>query len=626
MCGIAGAYAYAPVAPPVETWEVAVACDRMTCRGPDGSASWRSTDGRVALAHRRLAIIDLSESAAQPMIDVDTDNVISFNGEIYNYKSLRAELEAKGHRFRTTSDTEVLLKLYLQDGQEMVHRLRGMFAFAIWDGRRGGMFLARDHFGIKPLYYTDDGRTLRAASEVKALIATGLVDTEIEPAGHVGFFLWGHVPEPYSLYKRVLALPAGHTMWVDPNGRSEPRCYASISELLAHAASESSHSSRVEDTREYLREVLRDTVAHHMVADVDVGVFLSAGLDSTSIAALAAERSERLRTVTLAFEEFRGHPEDESTLAEEVAKRYGTNHRTVWVSREDFEHELERIVDRMDQPTTDGVNSYFVARAAAEAGLKVALSGLGGDELFGGYAGFTEIPRLVSAVSRVPASGLVGRGVRVLTAPALRRLTSPKYAAVLEYGGDVAGAYLLRRALFLPWELSNFLDADLVREGLETLDTLPRLRATINAIEHPRLQISALESSWYMRNQLLRDTDWASMSHSVEVRVPLVDWSLWRSLSPKLLMLGNRGKREMALTPSLPLPSAVLNRRKTGFGVPTQRWIREAGHEGNRERGLRGWARYVYDRVATDMSSLGNVTQSREPLRVAAGAVDRIAL
>src|SRR4051812_4912501 len=324
MCGIVAVFAYASAAAPVNSWEVAVTCDRMSCRGADGGGSWGSVGGRGALAHRRLAIIDLSESAAQPMIDGDTDNAISFNGEIYNYQSLRAELEAKGHRFRTTSDTEVLLKLYIQHGQEMVHRLRGMFAFTIWDSRRGGMFLARDQFGIKPLYYTDDGRTLRAASEVKALIATGLVDTEIEPAGHVGFFLWGHVPEPYSLYKRVRALPAGHTMWVGPNGRSEPRCYASVSELLAHTESESSESSSADDTREYLREALRDTVAHHMVADVDVGVFLSAGLDSTSIAALAAERSERLRTVTLAFEEFRGQAEDESPLAEEVAKRYGT--------------------------------------------------------------------------------------------------------------------------------------------------------------------------------------------------------------------------------------------------------------------------------------------------------------
>ncbi len=569
--------------------------DHMIARGPDGSGEWYSQDRRVGLAHRRLAIIDLSESGAQPMSGEDGRLVISFNGEIYNYRELRADLERKGRVFRSQSDTEVLLHLYAEKGEAMVQDLRGMYAFAIWDARRCGLFLARDPFGIKPLYFADDGRSFRAASQVKALLAGGGVDTSPDAAGHVGFFLWGHVPEPHSLYQGIRALPAGSSLWVDGKEKNVSR-FCGIAETLAKAEA-SGNGALAASEQETMRAALKDTVRHHLIADVPVGVFLSSGMDSTTLAALASEEGGRLRTVTLGFAEFKGTLNDETVLAEQVARHYAAEHQTVWVTRSDFASERDRLFAAMDQPSIDGVNTYFVSMAARRAALKVALSGLGGDELFGGYPSFRQIPRMAAVLhvfNRFPG---FGKALRVLAAPVLKRLTSPKYAGLLEYGGSCGGAYLLRRGLFMPWELPELMDGEMVRRGWQELQPLLRLEETVSGLRSPRVQVSALESCWYMRNQLLRDSDWASMAHSLEIRVPFVDLTLWRSVAPLIAGSNPVTKQAMVRTPMKPLPSQVLNRRKTGFFIPVREWLMDGTTGLNTtERGLRPWARMVHSR------------------------------
>jgi len=601
MCGIAALYSYDARGVVHERGELRAASAWMECRGPDGSGEWTSSDGRVSLAHRRLAIIDLSDAGAQPMATADSALVISFNGEIYNYRELRAVLEGKGYRFRTGTDTEVLLHLYAEKGEAMVGDLRGMFAFALWDEERKSLFLARDHFGIKPLYYADDGRSIRVASEVKALLATGTVDTSPDPVGHSGYFVWGHVPEPHTMYTGIRSLPAGSTMLVSRDGASAPRVYADLAAMLANA---DANRAQLDDREraEALRDAMLDSVKHHLIADVDVGVFLSAGIDSTVLAALAAEAGGRLRTVTLGFAEYRGTVHDEVPAAEAVARQLGAEHSTIWVTRDDFRGALDHLMERMDQPTIDGVNSYFVARAAKEAGLKVALSGLGGDELFAGYADFRDIPRIVSLASRVPAREVVGKAVRKMLAPLLAPFASTKYASVLEYGGDYAGAYLLRRAVFLPWEV----EAMVVETEQTALHETEIMRALVDStLTHSShaVSVSVLESTWYMRNQLLRDTDWASMTHSVEVRVPLVDWTLWREVASLGLIEPGAGKRALSQTPRFRLPQSVLGRRKTGFTVPVRRWMLDKEGQQYEGRGLRGWARYVYRRSQDGTSS-----------------------
>jgi asparagine synthase (glutamine-hydrolysing) len=590
MCGVAATFCYG--GGHVDRECLAQARDCMQARGPDGSGYWEDGDRRIGLAHRRLSIIDLSDRGAQPMANGDGALRVVYNGEIYNYQALRKELEGCGYRFQSDTDTEVLLHLYAEKGREMVHDLRGMYAFALWDAEREGLFLARDPYGIKPLYYADDGCALHVASQVKALRRRDAVGTSADPAGHVGFFLWGHVPEPHTLYDGIRALPAGHTMWVEsPAGAQEPRASASVPEAARRA--DTTRNGRA--LKAELRDALLDSIRHHLVADVDVGVFLSAGLDSATLTALASEVHGGIQTVTLGFEEFRGTPEDEVPGAERLARRYDTDHETVWVTRQDFAEAHDDLLAAMDQPTIDGANSYFVSRAAREAGLKVALSGLGGDELFGGYPSFSQIPSLVSTVGAIPGAATIGTGVRTVAAPIVKHMTSPKYAGILEYGDTYGGAYLLRRGLYMPWELPEVLDPNLVREGWGQLQPLVRLEETTRGIEHEHLRVMALESSWYMRNQLLRDTDWASMAHSLEVRTPLVDWALLRRVAPLVARHGLT-KQDMARVPATPPPDDLLDRPKSGFTVPVREWLLADRPKFEDTRGLRGWARYIYER------------------------------
>lgn len=580
MCGIAAVFAFGDAASPVDAAELTAIRDAMTRRGPDGAGQWLSPDARVGLAHRRLAIIDLSPAGAQPMVDADGRLAMVFNGEIYNYRALRAELEAQGVRFRSHTDTEVILELYRREGRAALSRLRGMFAIALWDEAEQGLLLARDPFGIKPLYVAEGGGTVRVASQVKALLAGGRVDSTPDPAGHAGFFLWGHVPEPHTLYRAVRPLPAGSWLWFGRGGKREEGRFFDLRAEVAEA------EGRVADI-DAVRQALLDSMRAHLEADVPVGVFLSGGLDSTSLTALARECSSvPVRTVTLGFEEFAGTPRDEVPLAEMVAAHYGTDHVTRRVTAADFALAKDQILAAMDQPSVDGVNTWFVSRAAAERGLKVVLSGLGGDELLGGYDSFTQIPRLVEILRPFGAVPALGRLARILTAPWIGRLTSAKTAGLLEYGTSIGDAYLLRRALYMPWELSSVLDPDMAREGLRGLAVRQGLGADAAGIVSARSAVGVLETGRYMRNQLLRDSDWAGMAHSLEIRTPLVDIGLFRALLP--LIAGPRppGKRDMALSARPPLPPSLLDRPKTGFFVPVAQWLGESN--------LRGWARRVH--------------------------------
>ena len=286
MCGLAGLYAYHYAANPIDLGELRAIRDHMAARGPDGEGEWQSADGRTGFGHRRLAIIDLSDRAAQPMASADGKTVIVFNGEIYNYRALRADLAAKGYVFRTESDTEVLLQLYAYKGAAMVRDLRGMFAFGLWDSDKQGLLLARDPYGIKPLYYADDGWTLRFASQVKALVAGRRVGLDPDPAGWAGFFLFGNVPEPYTIYRDIRAVPAGATFWIDRRGLHRPERYFSLPQIFADA--ERPAATPPGDVQSRIRAALIDSVRHHLVADVPVGIFLSSGVDSGGAARLDA--------------------------------------------------------------------------------------------------------------------------------------------------------------------------------------------------------------------------------------------------------------------------------------------------------------------------------------------------
>jgi asparagine synthase (glutamine-hydrolysing) len=575
MCGIAGIYAYHYAANPVDRAELRRIRDHMAARGPDGLGEWYSEDERVAFGHRRLSIIDLSEEGAQPMTSADGKLIVTFNGEIYNYRQLRASLEATGYRFRTQSDTEVLLHLYAEKGEAMVHDLRGMFAFGLWDAEKSALLLARDPYGIKPLYYADDGWTLRFASQVKALVAAGNISRNPEPAGWVGFCLFGSVPEPFTTYQDIRALPAGSALWVNRTGTHKTKQYCSIAETYCDTKPTTA-GTRDDDLRIVASDALLDSVRHHLVADVPVGAFLSSGIDSGALVGLMRDAGQHdIQTVTVAFEEFRGTREDEAPIAADVAAQYGTRHTTRVVTEQEFRNDLPKILDAMDQPTIDGLNTWFVSKAARELGLKVAISGLGGDELFGGYPSFRDVPLCVRAMSipgRIPGLGDLAR--QLLTGVFSSQSLNPKAAGLLKYGGSYAGAYFLRRGLFMPWELHSVLDKDTVRLGLSRLEPIRHIEALLQPKPSTAFgRIAVLESALYMRNQLLRDTDWASMAHSLVVRVPLVDIKLLGRLSPIVARDRSRSKRLLANSPRVPLPSKVVERPKTGFVTPLQMWL-----------------------------------------------------
>ena len=506
--------------------------------------------------------------------------MIVFNGEIYNFRTLRRDLESRGVVFRTTSDTEVILALFAAEGEAMLAKLHGMFALAIWDCVARRAFIARDPYGIKPLYVTEAPDTVMVASQVKALLATGGVSRDPDPRGQAGFWMLGSVPEPHTWFRDIRTLPAGHWAWIE-NGRLGPaRCWHDIGDVWRGAAQ---RAAAVEDVAQRVQAALRESVARHLVADVPVGVFLSGGIDSGALVGLMVEAGAReLEGVTIAYDEFAGRHEDEAPVAAGLAAHYGIRHSVRRVTRDEFLTDLPRILDAMDQPSIDGVNTWYASKAAAERGLKAVVSGVGGDELFQGYSSFRTLPRLLSLRCRlrsVPgATSLMAAVGRVQA----RRSGNRRWRHLVEWSGNIEGLWWLRRSVCAPEDLVELMGPELARAAIAAFDATVWVREMAGPVpEDPKLAIAQIESMAYLRNQLLRDSDWASMDHSVELRTPLVDAYLLgqvRALLPQFAKFHN--KTLLANSPGRALPSGIIKRTKTGFGIPIGRWLQD--HPGSR--------------------------------------------
>ena len=555
MCGIAGIIRIREAISSDRTHADRESITRMLTaqqhRGPDAEGLYQNAN--VTLGHRRLSIIDLSPAGRQPMSNEDETIWVTFNGEIYNHQDLRQELLRAGHEFRSQTDTEVLVHGYEQWGIEgLLERLRGMFAFALYDTNRS-LIIARDRLGIKPLYYHEGPDFLAFASEVKALLRSGLITPERDRKALAGFLIAGAVPAPLTIVKAIRCLEAGNwAEWKD--GKLTTHKYW---DLECPPEYESFDAGALQAT-------LEDAVRRHLIGDVPLGVFLSGGVDSAGLVALASrirkQQGDALKTLTVVFDE---KEFSEASPASDIAKRFQTDHREVRVTSADFQRELPAFIAAMDQPTNDGVNSYFVSKAAREAGLTVVLSGLGGDEVFWGYKHYRWL-RWGRMANRLPSSirQLVGG------AGSLSARDNWKRMQWLKSGNT----YLIMRGFFAPDKVARLMDM-----------TQRELNAVVEEqFGHLGVDINYIEMKRYMHDQLLRDTDIFSMAHSIEARVPYLDHmlveKLWHTV-PSLKLDKAMNKPLLVRAINDPSVEQAGARPKRGFTFPMARWMKTATPE-----------------------------------------------
>jgi asparagine synthase (glutamine-hydrolysing) len=574
MCGIVGIVARGARVP---DGVLERATESLAHRGPDDSGTIVLRDSvpepvEVALGNRRLAILDLSPLAHQPMHDAETGNWIVYNGEIYNFRDIRSELERSGTKFVSYSDTEVVLKAYAHWGEECLPKFRGMFAFALWDARRHRLFIARDPMGIKPLYYAQAGSYFIFSSEVRTLLGTGFVQHRIDPAGLVNYLTFGSAYDPLTLVDGVRALPPGHTLTWE-GGILRQSSYWDLVDDPAGVAE--SFTGNEKQAIERLQPILEEAVRLQLVSDVPVGVFLSGGIDSSALVSILSRSGVTASTFSIVFREA---DFSEAQYSRVIAAKFHADHHEINVSQRDVLAAIPDALAAMDLPTMDGINTYFVSRETRRAGVKVALSGLGGDEVFAGYSSFRTVPRMERFArfwNQVPGA------VRGPFAAAFAALSpasdqNRKLDSLARDNGRLLHSYFLGRMLFTPRQRDLLLhNTDTSTVETATASQKERLQRSLplDAVN----RVSYLESRCYMLNTLLRDADFMSMSQGLEVRVPLIDHRLAKAVlalpgewklngTPKKLLVG-------ALAASL--PDEIIHRPKRGFTLPFEHWMRQ---------------------------------------------------
>ncbi|MHB0971432.1 MAG: asparagine synthase (glutamine-hydrolyzing) [Thermoanaerobaculia bacterium] len=574
MCGIFG---YVGDPERARSIDVDRAIAALRHRGPDANGKFFDHRGDLAcvFGHTRLAIIDLSPLGNQPMTSADGRFTICYNGEVFNFRQIRDELVGLGHRFVSDCDTEVVLHAYIEWGEEALQRFRGMFAFAIWDGEQQSLFCARDRLGIKPFYYVNREGAFAFASEVRTLVRAGVADKQISLAALDDYLQFGSVQDPRTIFEGVHSLTPGTYVRV-VRGR------ATFATYWTWPAADSGKTFDVEP----LHERLVEAVALRLVADVPVGVFLSGGIDSSVVAALAARASSQpIETFSVGFEEAKF---DERRFAAEVAKKYGCNHHEILLKPDRLRDELDDVIAAFDQPSIDGANSYFVSEAVAKVGLRVALSGLGGDELFAGYSTFRQLALLKSASSissRLPAS--VSRMIESGD-PLASGVRRRKIAALMRAGGRTGEINRIMRTLFDEEQRKRLMNF-----------RVEHVSESSNGSSDPINDYSRAELAGYLRNTLLRDTDAMSMAHSLEVRVPLIDHEVVEEAMrvPGRMKLSAATNKPLLRSAVPDLPESAAGRKKMGFTLPWDTWLR--GPLRNRVTELLSRKTHVLDAGAT---------------------------
>lgn len=556
MCGIAGVWSFKEKVR-IEILEDMK--DALLHRGPDSQGFYLDKENNIGLVHTRLSIIDLTEKANQPMHDENKILYIVYNGEIYNYRSLKKELQILGYNFFSNSDTEVILKAFLEWGPNFVEKLRGMFVFAIWDSRQKSLLLARDRLGIKPLYYYWDNLLFIFASETRAILASKLsIRDIIDEEALILYLKFGTIPGQKCIYKKINLLRPGSYLILRERKLTEYRYWR-----LSQCFLDSKLNLPLEKQISLLKKELERSVKEHLIADVPIGVFLSGGVDSSALVSLAREKSQDITTLTIIFP---NTPYDESKYALQIANKFNTKHINVTIPEKELKEHLVNFLESMDQPTIDGFNTYLISMEARRAGLKTCLSGLGGDELFGGYSSFRRIPciyKLLKVFRYIPLSQFT---LNLIDDNKINRLGD----ALKNFSYE--NLYLNYRAIFSNNEISHLLNKDIAN-----LEFDKYLLEDVSKINSLKEKVSILELSFYMANQLLRDSDVFGMANSVEIRVPFLDHKLievFAKLHPKDKYSLPPTKKILILAVEN-IPSEICLRPKMGFILPFDIWLRE---------------------------------------------------
>ncbi len=555
MCGISGILThnnFSDLTPLIEKMQLT-----LHHRGPDDQGIYISSDKNIALAHNRLSILDLSSAGHQPMSSGNNRYWITFNGEIYNFKEVRSQF-LKDENFTSQTDTEVILKLYQKIGVDCVKHFRGMFAFAIWDDVEKTCFIARDPLGIKPLYYYQSGNTLLFASEIKAILATKLVNFNLSVEGLYGYLTTGSVPEPYTMIHDIKCLQAGHYLTFK-SGNVQSNKYYHINFIPENI--------NYLEAQEKVRNALIESIGYHFISDVPVGIFLSGGIDSSAVVALARKSQfGELRTYSIGFEESQWN---EGEIAQKVAEKFDTKHTEYQITANIVKDLFPQFLQAIDQPSIDGFNTFCVSKIAQEDGIKVVLSGLGGDELFGGYASFYQIPKMVNFGQKFqlvkPVINNIGKMLEYHSNnPKIKRLGD-----FFQQTPNTINAYRSFRGIFSHWEAINIINKYLPEQNIMRPNHIS-LSEKLPSIED---EISLLEITYYMRNQLLRDSDVMSMNWGLELRVPLVDRVLLETISSIPSNIRLKSGKELLVKSVTELPEFVYNRPKKGFIFPFEKWL-----------------------------------------------------
>jgi len=534
--------------------KVSTMCRTLKHGGPDDEGIFLDKKTNLAFGHRRLSIIDLSKNGHQPMADDQKKVWITFNGEIYNYLDLKQELTRTGTVFYSTTDTEVILSAYLHWGTAAFSKLRGMFAFALYDTISAVTYLVRDTNGIKPLYYHISDGQLSFSSEVKALKLAGIATVEDE-AWPVRFLAFGNIPEPYTILKKVFSLPKGTFLTWDHHHHNH---------IITpyYTASTANYITDKNQAEEYIRESLKTAIKRQLIADAPIGVFLSGGTDSSLVTLLAAQhKQQQLKTISIFFDE---KAYDERQYQNLILDQIEGEKFTHLVRETDFDEYFPQIMAAMDMPTTDGINTWFISNYAHLDGLKAVLSGIGADELFGGYPSFRRI-KYLSYLRKFPAALL--NLTNYFTTDRYRKISFLKHN---HYLAD----YLLLRGLFVPADIAKILNTDIRQVNEILFNSSPDM----NLGDYNEDKAAWFESNLYMQNQLLRDTDVMGMSHGLEVRIPFLDEDFKRlveNISPEIRFNNHRPKKLLTDSFAAILPQAIWNRPKMGFTFPLQQWMKQ---------------------------------------------------